>query len=201
MLLSFQTSARTLNWYKIFYSFENIFVSFCPKNLILDGLLRVIRGVQKAVLTDKNDPPQLAFLRLLISKLKDQDHRSGLLAVLVWPSCRLLQSWDWTSKHQWGLECADTERDPMLAVLYPPPWLLADSSGLWPECWNSIPTDSDFILPGSEGHSNTFWGPFQHIPMKQFPWWSSCHKWMKQNQLFWMKEVPHWMKRHFIHSW
>ena len=33
--------------YKIFYCFENIFISFCPKNMILSGFWRVIRGVQK----------------------------------------------------------------------------------------------------------------------------------------------------------
>ena len=36
--------------YKIFYSFENIFISFCPKNTILDVFWRVIIRVQKASL-------------------------------------------------------------------------------------------------------------------------------------------------------
>ena len=68
----------------------------------------------------------------------------------------------------------------LMAVLYPPPWLPADSNRLQPECWNSIwnplewsesiiPLDSDGIQV--EFHSNTFQvhsarfqGPFQQIP-------------------------------------
>jgi len=33
--------------HKIFYGFENIFVSFCPKNMILGAFWRVIIGLQK----------------------------------------------------------------------------------------------------------------------------------------------------------
>ena len=94
MLCSFQTSARTLNnienWgtykilryiyhlYKIFYSFENIFVSFCPKNMILDVFWRVIIGVQKTGL-------------LRSSNLKTERPRLQVqsFAVLVQSSCSL----------------------------------------------------------------------------------------------------------------
>ena len=36
--------------HKIFYSFENIFVSFCPENMILGAFWRVIIGLQKTSL-------------------------------------------------------------------------------------------------------------------------------------------------------
>ena len=69
------------------------------------------------------------------------------------------------------------------SVLYPPPWLLADSDGLQPECWNSIwnpPEWSESIIPPDsngiqvEFHSNRFqWNP-SGIPFQQIP--SSFHR-------------------------
>ena len=60
-MLRIEVHTKTLRYIyhlcKIFYSFENILVSFCPKNMILDAFWRVIIGVQK-----RAGPPQLVFL-------------------------------------------------------------------------------------------------------------------------------------------
>jgi len=40
--------------HKIFYSFENIFISFCPKNMILGVFWRVIIGLQKTSLNQQD---------------------------------------------------------------------------------------------------------------------------------------------------
>ena len=90
--------------YKIFYSFENFFVSFCPKNMILDAFWRVIIRVQKTKNRSQPTRPvhhNQSFCGLLISKLKDQDCRSSLLQSWSSPVAVFLQSWDWTSKHYW----------------------------------------------------------------------------------------------------